>query len=43
LTKEKEEREKLEKEKECTFKNLSEENKHLKKLNETFKKNETEA
>ena len=43
LSKERELRETLEKEKECTFKNLYDENVQLKRANETLKKNETEA
>ena len=43
LSKEKELRENLEKEKECTFKNLYEENVQLKRANETLKKTETET
>ncbi|CDW79560.1 UNKNOWN [Stylonychia lemnae] len=43
LKQEKELRINQEREQECTFKNLYEENQQLKKLNETLKKNETET
>ena len=43
LQKEKSMRETVEKERECTFKNLFDENQNLKKLNETLKKTETET
>jgi len=41
LSREKEQNEQLDREKECTFKNLTEENKVLKRMNETLKRNET--